>query len=154
MACAVATLAGCTLLKPMAPLDQPVRDEQGTIIEINPSTDPFTLVVGDCLDPGSVDGPVSTVSTVPCTQPHEAQVYASLPLGGSRLPDSSALSELAAEFCIAELEALVGTDYLTTPYDYRFLAPSAESWAADDRELLCLVVDPRGLLTTPLLAGG
>ncbi|UYN83897.1 MAG: septum formation family protein [Microcella sp.] len=140
----VAALTGCTALDAVAPTDQPIRDDDGLVIEANLETDAFALLVGDCIDGLGSLGEISTVATVPCDAEHEGEVYASIVVSGTSFPGSDALVSRAEIECRAALEQLVGVTYFETPLDFVYLAPTADSWSADDREILCVVVDPSG----------
>ncbi len=136
------------------PLDQPIRDDDGVIIEANPSTDPFALVVGDCLDDGEVAADAGTevqsLPTVPCDGPHDSEVIASITLRGTAYPGADAITAEADASCIAALEERVAMPYLETPYDVSYYAPTEQSWSEGDREILCVAYDPAGPLTGPL----
>ncbi len=147
----IAALAACG---PIAPPDQPIRDDDGVIIEPNPSTDPFALLVGDCLDDALVavdaGAEVQSLPTVPCDGPHDSEVIASITLTGTTYPGAEAIAAEADLGCIAALERLVQESYLETPYDVSYYAPTESSWAEGDREVLCVAYDPAGPLTAPL----
>ena len=151
MLLSIAALAGCG---PIVPPDQPIRDDDGVIIEPNPSTDPFAIVVGDCLDDALVaadaGAEVQTLPTVPCEAPHDSEVIASLTLSGTAYPGAEAIAAEADPGCIAALERVVQQSYLETPYDVSYYAPTESSWAEGDREVLCVAYDPAGPLTGPL----
>ncbi len=136
------------------PPDQPVRDEDGLIVEPNPSTDAFSLLVGDCLNDGevavSLGSEVETLPTVPCDEPHDSEVIATIGLRGTIYPGAEAIAREGDAGCIAALEALVGVPYLETPYDVSYYAPTELSWSEDDREIVCVAYDPAGPLTGPL----
>ncbi len=139
---------------PIVPPDQPIRDDEGVIIEPNPSTDAFALAVGDCLDDGDIalesGSEVQTLPTVPCNEPHDSEVIASITLRGTAYPGEAAITLQADAGCISALERLVGMPYLETPYDVSYYAPTELSWSGGDREVLCVAYDPAGPLTEPL----
>ena len=86
-----------------------------------------------------------SVETVPCSEPHSHEVFASvnLPDGDEDFPGYQVIDEQAEEMCIAEFEGFVGL-----PYDNRRSrsdsSPSEESWLAGDRLVHCAVYDPAG----------
>ena len=131
-----------------------MRDDDGIIIEPNPSTDPFAIVVGDCLDDAEIAAApgteVLTVPTVPCDAPHDSEVIASITLRGTAYPGEAAIAAEADPACIEALERIVQQPYLETPYDVSYYAPTELSWADGDREVLCVAYDPAGPLTAPL----
>jgi len=140
----VAALAGCAAVEPLVPTDQPIRDDEGQIVESNLTTDAFSLLVGDCVDGLDSLGEISTVATLPCDDQHEGEVYASVSLSGTTYPGTEALVSRAEDECRIALEQLVGVLYFDTAYDFVYFAPTADSWLAGDREILCIVFDPSG----------
>lgn len=100
------------------------------------------IAVGDCIDwPG--DDLVDTVAGVPCDQPHDAEVYA-MPLltAGPEVayPGFDGLVDEAVGLCVQAFEGYVGVAYeADQEHDFDFFSPTEESWAAGDREIVCLV---------------
>lgn len=111
-------------------------------------------MVGDCLDDADVGAQpgteVSTLATVPCVEPHDSEVIASLDLRGTGYPGVAAITAAADAGCIEALEQLVGASYLETPLDVSYYAPTELSWSEGDREILCVAYDPSGPLTAPV----
>jgi hypothetical protein len=103
------------------------------------------LDVGDCLaeSPGAE---TFSVETVPCSEPHSHEVYASvnLPEGDDEFPGYQAIDEQADELCTAQFEGFVGLPYGESQLDIRFITPSEESWLGGDRIVYCAVYDPAG----------
>lgn len=150
-------LAGCNL----GPSDEPIRDDDGRIIESNPATDVFALAVGDCLDDAGLfderADETSTIATVPCELEHDSEVFAALRLEGgdeAPFPGDETITQFADESCILEFERFIGLDYLQSRFDVSYLHPTPESWATGDRELLCIVYDPAGPVTGSLAGAG
>ena len=80
------------------------------------AVDVFYLKVGDCLADPLVDGgaeEVSSVQSVPCSEPHSGEVYAALtlPEGEGDYPGGEAVTAQADELCAAEFESFVGLPY-------------------------------------------
>ena len=126
------------------PSDAPVRDDEGRIVEPNEQTDAFALVVGDCLDDATAEGAVTTVPTVPCAEPHDSEVYAAFTLNESAYPGERGLQGKAQVLCLPAFEEFVGEPYLDSRLDFAFYYPTEASWAAGDREVLCVAFDPEG----------
>ncbi|HET6752923.1 MAG TPA: septum formation family protein [Jiangellaceae bacterium] len=103
------------------------------------------LEVGDCLGESTVEETFS-VETVPCSEPHSHEVFASvnLPDGDEDFPGYQVIDEQAEEMCIAEFEGFVGFPYDQSTLEIRFMTPSEESWLAGDRLVHCAVYDPAG----------
>lgn len=147
---AVVVLAGCTGLGAIAPDDQPVRDDDGRIIEPNEQTDAFALQVGDCLDDATETGEVQTVPTVPCDEPHDSEIYSAHLLGQSAYPGEEAVIGQAEALCLPAFEQFVGEPYLESRFDFSYYYPTEASWANGDREVLCVIYDPEGPVTGSL----
>ena len=147
---AVVALSACTALGPIVPDDEPVRDDDGRIIEPNEQTDAFALQVGDCLDDASATGEVQTVPTVPCDEPHDSEIYSSHQLGQSAYPGEEVVVDKAEALCLPAFEQFVGEPYLESRFDFSFYYPTDESWANGDREVLCVIYDPEGPITGSL----
>jgi hypothetical protein len=118
------------------------RDETGAIVAEG-SVNAFQMRVGDCFDDGSTfdDDEVSSVSGVPCSQPHDNEVYALFDVTETSFP-GDAMGQIAHEGCLARFEGFVGKDYDSSQLDIATLYPSSESWQQqNDREVVCVVYD-------------
>lgn len=139
------SLSGCSLLGDIVAGPGDTTDaDQGT------DTDVFTIGVGDCLNDGSAEGEVSTVKTVPCTEPHDSEAYASIIMDDASFPGVQAAQDRAELECTAEFSAFVGLDYESSTYNFSYYYPTESSWGQGDREILCLIVDPAGKTTGTL----
>lgn len=150
MGAIAAALTGCSILGPFTPADQPVRDDDGRIIEPNDQTDAFALQVGDCLDDAAATGEVQTVPTVLCSEPHDSEIYSSHELGESPYPGEESVIEQADTVCLTAFERFVGEPYLESRFDFSYYYPTEESWDTGDREILCVIYDPEGPITGSL----
>ncbi len=147
LAAATLALAGCSLLGNVV-----ANDDPGTDTGTGTDTDVFTIVIGDCLNDGSVEGEVSTVKRIDCTEPHDSEAYASIMMTDGAFPGDQAVQDQAIADCTTEFSAFVGLDYEASIYNFSYYYPTAESWAQGDREILCLIIDEAGK-TTGSLAG-
>lgn len=120
------------------------RDEGGVIIDAG-NIDVFDMRVGDCFGSsidqlGEGDAEVSSVAGVPCSEPHESEVYASFDAGFSSFPGEESLSDSASEECLARFEAFVELPYEDSILDITYMYPTEESWTgAGDRQVSCSV---------------
>jgi hypothetical protein len=114
------------------------------------STSVLDLSVGDCIDSEDLAGDsVSDVVTVPCDEPHDAEIFAELELPEGDYPGIDEVRAAAEDFCLPELEEFVGTPLLESDLDVYPLLPTADSWTADDdRLILCIVVAPEDVTGT------
>ncbi len=129
-------------------------DETTTTTAADPdgeTQDVFALGVGDCAtDDSSLEGEVQEVTIIDCNQPHATEVFHSYMLTDASLPDEAGIQAVVEEQCLPAFETFVGIDYYSSIYEVTFLSPTADSWDAGDRELLCLIVDPAGDVTGSL----
>lgn len=147
LAAASLVLSGCSAVEGLLGPAEPVRDETtGEIVEAA-QADAFQLRLGDCLD---LDAPeaeetyeVESVPTVPCTEPHDGEVYALTDVTGETYPGEDALFEEADQYCYDQFTAFVGTVWEDSDLDFTYFYPTAQSWKyLDDREVLCIVTEP------------
>ncbi|WP_182112802.1 MULTISPECIES: septum formation family protein [unclassified Actinotalea] len=122
--------------------DEPVRDEETGEITESSESDVFALQVGDCMNSGELAEEVESVPTVPCSEPHDSEIFASTELEDGDYPGDDAIFDLADEFCLAEFETFIGVPYDESEIYYQPLAPSEMGWnELDDREVLCIALD-------------
>lgn len=131
-------LAGCGLL----PSADPVRDDEGAIVEAEANADVFSITVGDCTNDGDLEATeVSSVEAVPCDEPHDNEVYAAFDIEGDEFPGADEVETVANERCLDEFEPFVGASYDESRFAYWPMTPTESSWGQGDREVLCLVYD-------------
>jgi hypothetical protein len=136
----VAVAAGAYLFNSVMQAD---RDDAGAIVAAG-SLDAFQMRVGDCFDDGSAfteDGDdVDSVPGVPCSTPHDNEVYAVFDVSMASYPED-AMADMAHDACLERFAEFVGRDYESSSLDIATLYPSHESWAQNDREVVCAVYD-------------
>lgn len=115
------------------------RDASGEIQSAG-SLDAFQMRVGDCFDDSFLSGgEISDVPGVPCSTPHDNEVYALFDIPGTKFPGDDAVEEIANEGCYERFEAAIGESYEESVIDYTTMYPSAGSWAQrDDHEVVCI----------------
>lgn len=107
------------------------------------STSVLTLGVGDCLQSDILEGDVSDVAVVPCSDPHDAEVYALLELTGQEYPGIDAVNAAAEDFCLSEFAEFVGIRHADSEIVVYPLLPTQDSWTEQgDRDILCIAVAP------------
>lgn len=116
------------------------RDSTGAIVD-GGNIDVFDIKVGDCFDESYSFDAVSSLPGVPCNEPHDAEAYASFNVSFDSYPGDDGMWDVAFERCLERFENFVGRDYESSQLDIYTLYPSAESWAANDREVICAVYD-------------
>lgn len=152
-AAAAVSLAGCSLLGATFGGDSTARDDDGRVVEQNDSADVFSIRVGDCLNDASAGDEVTEVPLVPCSEPHDSEVYASIIMTGDTFPGNDVVVSEADDACFERFEEFVGIPYLDSIYDFSYYFPTEGSWANGDREILCVIYDPAGQKLTGSLAG-
>ncbi len=157
LAATALVLTGCSAVQGFVGGVEPERDEAtGEIVEAA-QADAFALRVGDCLDVSSTEESevLDSVPTVPCGEPHEGEVYASHALADGDFPGDEAVAAQAEELCYSDFQAFVGLAYEDSTLDFSTMYPTADSWQLlDDREVLCVVVDPAAAVTGTLEGAG
>lgn len=112
----------------------------------------FSLAVGDCFNnpPGATS--LTSVTATPCSQAHNAQIYAKFNLSGSILsyPGTPALTRLATSGCNARIGSL-DKSKITNSMTIRFLFPLADSWLDGQRTVACMISNPAANITSSVL---
>jgi hypothetical protein len=112
----------------------------------------FALTTGDCFDNPAQSANITSVTALPCTQPHDAQVYAAFRLSGAddQFPGQAAVDKLAGTGCNARAGRL-DQARVTAAMTTRYLDPVPDGWAQGDRTIDCLIVSPAPTLTSSVL---
>lgn len=140
---ATTALTGCSLLGAGAAAPTPSSSDGS-------ATDVFTVKVGDCVNNGADQGQVTTVPTVSCATPHDSEAYASIIMDAGAFPGAQAVTDKATASCAAQFNTFVGIDYTLSKLEFAYYYPTEQSWANGDREILCLIDDPKGQTTGSL----
>ena len=111
----------------------------------------FALRAGDCFQYPGAKIAITEVTLLPCTQAHNAQVYAVFPATGSSYPGPAALHRQSAAGCRARLRGNVNGSLITNTMSGQFLYPEPGSWAAGERTIRCLIVDSSADMTSSVL---
>jgi hypothetical protein len=113
------------------------------------------LRVGQCYQQPK-DEQTPWVEVLSCRQPHDAELFAIVPLAGQVLPAEAKLERLADQACAAQFRAYVGVASQATQLNFDWWAPTKESWASGDRTVLCELknVDASRLVGSMHASGG
>lgn len=103
-----------------------------------------TATPGQCVDLVGDDGVVLGTSTVPCSEPHDAEAFHRAQFADGPFPGDAVVADQADATCLAEFEDYVGIGYYDSEYWIDWLVPSADGWATGDREVVCLLVSGDG----------
>jgi hypothetical protein len=145
------------LLVALVDADSADRDESGDVVGAGDLVI-FDLREGDCFNggpSGSSGEVVESVEAVPCDDPHDAEVFLIEELDFAEFPGDAAVESAADDICFPEFESYIGVAYGESEIEVSLLWPTEESWnIADDREVVCAVLDPAGPTTGSLRAAG
>ena len=101
----------------------------------------FSLKTGQCIDP---DGQTATV--VSCSTPHDAEVFATFALPGSKWPGTAAVGAAASSGCSARLNGYLNPQ-LAISLASTYIYPDSVAWQAGTRTVICEVRATKGQLT-------
>ena len=115
------------------------RSETGEI-ETAGLVDAFEILVGDCFN-DRITSPdeVVDVPGVPCSEPHDNEVFATFDLPGSEWQGVDWVNELADAGCLDRFDGAIGATYEESVLMITTLIPTRESWEQmHDREVICV----------------
>ena len=99
----------------------------------------FELRVGDCIQEMKDGGEVSNTRVVPCSMPHEYEVFANFDLPTGEYPGRDQVLEFSAAGCQIRFDDYFQVDYQVSKLDINALFPTQESWnQISDRSVSCL----------------
>lgn len=112
----------------------------------------FKLSVGDCFDNPAGASSVTQVTAIPCTQPHNAQIFAKFKLTGSDFsyPGTAAVKSQATAGCNRRTGS-VDKSKTTSAMTVRLLYPLQDSWTDGQRTVSCMIANPQANVTQSLL---
>jgi Domain of unknown function (DUF4190)/Septum formation len=117
----------------------------------------FTLRTGECFDNPTGASSVTYVSVMPCSLPHNAQIFATFNLhGGSNFdfPGQGTVQQLATNGCNARINVGLDKPKLTNRMSIRFIFPTLTSWLTGHRTVACMIVNPASDLRSSLTRSG
>jgi hypothetical protein len=101
----------------------------------------FSLKTGECIDP---NGQAATI--VSCSTPHDAEVFATFTLAGSKWPGTAAVSAAASSGCSTRLTGYLNPQ-LAISLASTYIYPDSVAWQAGTRTVICQVRATSGQLT-------
>ena len=124
-------------------LDDASRDSGGEIVS-GGDLDVMNVQTGDCFDdPGADEEVVFQLQAIPCSEPHDNEVFAVESVAGvfgAAYPGRQALEEHAYEVCSGPIfDSYVGTTYLDSSLEVFTLTPTDDSWSEGDRDFVCVL---------------
>jgi hypothetical protein len=134
----IATIAGAAVAAVIGITTAAERNAAGEISSAG-ALGAFEMRVGDCFDDEAFETTeISEVPAVPCSQPHDNEVYAVFDIVGE-WPGEERVEELAYEGCFERFARAIGKTYEDSVIDFTTLYPTEGSWnQRDDREVICV----------------
>lgn len=104
------------------------------------AADPFAMEVGDCFDDTAMGvNEVTEVPGLPCSAPHDNEVYALFDLQSGPFPGDQEVDRMAGQGCYDRFETAIGRSYEESVIAFVPMYPTEDSWnRVDDREVLCV----------------
>jgi hypothetical protein len=135
---ATLALAGCAGSTPDVEADASIESPEATEESV------LELEVGTCLN--DADTPLradlTDVPSIPCSEPHDSELYAIVSVEDSTYPGADRLIEQGQAQCQEGFADFVGIDFRSSLLEFHFYYPTPSSWAQDDRTIYCMVFDP------------
>jgi len=91
---------------------------------------------------------------VPCTQPHDSEVFLNQAVSATTYPDDDGWAALASQYCDSAFKTYVGSDMTSSRLDVQYIRPTSQSWDAGNNQLVCFTVDPNGDRTSSVAGTG
>lgn len=128
----------------VAPPTATIAPEELDIKPENPDAEPVAgkdLEVGDCLAGATATTlRVTTFDKVDCDKPHDAEVFTIIKLeDAAKYPGTEFVTGKGQRGCRARLRRqLTPKAFRDKQLGYKFVYPTVQSWAQEDREVTCL----------------
>jgi hypothetical protein len=101
----------------------------------------FSLKTGQCIDPNG-----QTATVISCSAPHDAEVFATFALPGSKWPGTAAVGAAASSGCSDRLSGYLNPQ-LAISLASTYIYPDSVAWQAGTRTVVCEVRATKGQLT-------
>jgi hypothetical protein len=101
----------------------------------------FSLKTGECINPNG-----QTATVVSCAAPHDAEVFATFELPGSKWPGTAAVGTAASSGCSTRLNGYLNPQ-LAISLKSTYIYPDSVAWQAGTRTVICEVRATNGQLT-------
>ncbi len=120
-----------------------VEPEELDVQPKNPDAEPVSakdLEVGDCIaEAKTTTGDVTAFDRIDCDKPHDGEVFTLIELEGDRYPGTKFVSAKGQRGCRARLRRQAAREeFADRQLGYKFVYPTAQSWAQGDHEITCI----------------
>lgn len=124
------------------------------IDEATGSLTPFSETPpGPCVNVESADGLLASWDEVSCDGPRQAEVTYSAAFNDGPFPGQDYLENQASDTCRDAFEGYVGVAPEQSAYEFSWMVPTEETWAAGSRHGICFVVAGDGDVLTGVVKG-
>jgi Domain of unknown function (DUF4190)/Septum formation len=115
----------------------------------------FSMSVGTCFDnPSGTTLGITSVTAIPCTKAHNAQVFAEFDTTGSSYPGTAAVERRADSGCNARISGNLDQSKITSTMSLHFIFPQQLAWDSGQRRINCLIVDSQDMTSSVLATPG
>jgi hypothetical protein len=129
--------------------------------EIRPAVEDGTSVLtpfsetppGPCVNVESENGVLASWNEVSCDGPRHAEVTYSAAFNDGPFPGDEYLEGQASGTCRDAFEGYVGVAPEQSSYEFSWIVPTEETWAAGSRHGICVVVAGDGDVLTGVVKG-
>lgn len=122
------------------------RDPTGTVTQ-GGEISATALKVGDCVNNLKDSNDVLSLPGVPCTQPHEGEVFAVFDLPPGDYPGQAAVDEQVSTQCNSRLTAYSPGAQDDSSVGLFSVYPLEQNWVRGDREVVCIATAKSGTTT-------
>lgn len=124
---------------PVVPVPQPPVGSTEPSASDATSVNSIELAVGECVSQmgGATDVQLSVVA---CTELHQGEVFAVIPVAGTAYPGDAAVSQQANDGCTAAVTGYAPSANSDPSLSISFVYPTADSWTAGSRNIRCILV--------------
>ncbi|MGN9908653.1 DUF4190 domain-containing protein [Phytohabitans sp. LJ34] len=105
------------------------------------------LTPGQCLNGLKEGSAIRDLPAVPCTQPHEGEVFATFDLADGDFPGDTEVGKLAEDGCVDRLKTYSAKAADDPNVEIYFLHPTQTSWRLGDQGVACVAMSSTGKVT-------
>jgi hypothetical protein len=105
------------------------------------------LTPGQCLNGLKEGSAIRDLPAVPCTQPHEGEVFATFDLADGDFPGDTEVAKLAEDGCVDRLQTYAPKAADDPKVEIYFLHPTSTSWRLGDQGVACVAMSSAGKVT-------
>jgi Domain of unknown function (DUF4190)/Septum formation len=105
------------------------------------------LAPGQCLNGLQESSAIRDLPVVPCTQPHEGEVFAVFNLPDGDFPGDQQVAKLAEDGCVDRVETHAKKAADDPNLEIYFLHPTQTSWRLGDQGVTCVAMSSTGKVT-------